>query len=319
MKVSGNWRRESTSAPSLLTKSCHDIDFLLWLLCSPDGPQSAPHLPYQVSSSGSTTFFKMSRKPKAAGAATNCLTCRHEPNCMYSAKKIYLEKELQKGNAHWPVNIVNPEIEDLYLAGDKTNAEKKLMEALAEDYNSSTSIEEIGMRTWYGRCVWESDNDVCDNQVVTISWKDEGSGDSGSRSSKTASLHMVAFTESQCERRGRIYGTEGEIEYNSKMIRVYTFANAQAQVYYPEQPGGGHGGGDAGLAKNFMRAVADVINKRRPANEAQLLHVGCSLDDIIRSHAFVFAAEEARLESKVVNWNDWWNANVMNSLEPSAV
>ena len=33
--VRGNWRRADTSAPSLLTKSCHDIDILLWLLCSP--------------------------------------------------------------------------------------------------------------------------------------------------------------------------------------------------------------------------------------------------------------------------------------------
>jgi predicted dehydrogenase len=33
--VRGNWSSTKTSAPSLLTKSCHDLDFLLWLLCSP--------------------------------------------------------------------------------------------------------------------------------------------------------------------------------------------------------------------------------------------------------------------------------------------
>lgn len=297
-----------TSASSLLTKSCHDIDLLLWLLCSPDESGSKPHLPSQVSSTGALSFFKKSRKPKAAGNATNCISCPHEDGCTYSAKKLYLHDQLRKGNSGWPVKIVNPDVEDLYLAGDMKTAETKLLDALAEDYTTSTPLKEVENRSWYGRCVWEADNDVCDDQYVTMTWKDEGSE---SRSAKTASFHMIAFSESQCERRGRIYGTKGEIEYDSKMIRAYTFSDQQAQVHHPSSAETSHGGGDASLTRQFVKAVADVKNGVRSAEQAQTLHIGCELDDIVRGYALIFAAEEARIKNKIVDWNDWWEKNVL--------
>ena len=40
------------------------------------------------------------------------------------------------------------------------------------------------------------------------------------RGAKIATFHMVAQTEKQCERRGRVYGSRGEIEYDGTMIRV---------------------------------------------------------------------------------------------------
>lgn len=314
--VRGNWRKESVMAPSLLTKSCHDIDFLLWILCSNQANEE-PHLPSQVSSFGSLTFFKKSRKPREASTATNCLSCQYEPSCIYSAKKIYLERQLLKGNADWPVKIVDPEIEDLWLEGDLNGAKKRLLTALGEDYDKTTSQQDINERSWYGRCVWEADNDVCDDQTVTLSWDDDNREDVGAsnRSAKTASFHMIAFTEKQCERRGRVYGTEGEIEYDSKTIRVYNFADQHAETHHPHQPGGGHGGGDAGLAGAFVKAVDDVKNNRRSASEAQTLQVGCTLEDVIRSHAMVFAAEEARRSKTVVDWREWWKRNVLESAE----
>ena len=126
---------------------------------------------------------------------------------------------------------------------------------------------------------------------------------------------MVAFTEKQCERRGRIYGTGGEIEYDSKRIAVYSFATQQTKEHFPHQPRGGHGGGDDGLATQYVKAVQDVKSKRRSASEAQALHVGCFLEDVIRSHAMVFAAEEARHDKKVVLWQDWWKRNVTDKVE----
>ena len=304
------------TAPSLLTKSCHDIDFVLWLLCSPLASyKDPPHLPTLVSSTGSLSFFKKSRKPIEAEGATNCLSCSIEDTCTYSAKKIYKEHRLAKGVTGWPVNVVDVEIEDCLATEGMPSAETKLLKRLAEDYNENTPQEEIDSRPWFGRCVWESENDVCDNQLVTLTWDEDpldrdGISSMKGRGSKTAIIHMVAFTEKQCERRGRIYGTKGEIEYDSKMIRVYDFATCEANIYNPPQPGGGHGGGDAGLAQQYVKAMSAVKAGHMSIEEAQKVYVGCTMEDAIRSHAMVFAAEEARRHKRVIDWKEWWVSNV---------
>lgn len=65
--VRGNWRKESVAAPSLLCKSCHDINFILWLLCYRTGFGEPAHMPSLVSSVGNLSLFTKHRKPKAAG------------------------------------------------------------------------------------------------------------------------------------------------------------------------------------------------------------------------------------------------------------
>ena len=316
----GNWRKESTTAPSLLTKSCHDIDLLLWLLCSPAQSSNAPpHLPRYVTSTGSLIYFKASRKPALAGNATNCLSCPAERECIYSARKIYEEDHLAKGNAGWPVHIIDPEIEDYMRDDQKEAAMLRLRKRLTDEYDEHTPQRDIDSRPWFGRCVYESDNDVCDDQVVTITWEDdplladhssEMAARLKGRGAKTAIFHMIAFTEKRCERRGRIYGSKGEIEYDSKIIKVYDFATDQTQTHHPQDRGGGHGGGDAGLAEQYVKAIDAVKNYDMNIEEAQRVHIGCTLEEVIRSHAMVFAAEEGRKQRKVVDWAEWWHVNV---------
>ncbi|KAL9592739.1 MAG: hypothetical protein Q9179_006418 [Wetmoreana sp. 5 TL-2023] len=283
-----------------------------------------PHSPTHVASFGSLKYFKRSRKPGLAGDATNCLSCPAEKECMYSAKKIYQESFLALGNAGWPVHIVDPEIEDLLEVKGMNWAVERLRLRLAEDYTNSTPQEKISRRPWFGRCVYESDNDVCDDQVVTLNWEDDPlprnrhismADRLRGRGAKTAVFHMIAQTEKQCERRGRIYGSEGEIEYDSKMIRVYDFATSKAEVHYPHQAGGGHGGGDAGLTRHFVHAMEAVERNAVPVEEAQMTHVGCTIDDVIRSHAMIFAAEEARRKGTVVDWPRWWQENVASAMQ----
>ena len=307
-----------------MTKSCHDIDLLLWLLCSPRPGSTQPaHLPSEITSTGSLVYFKRSRKPLLAGEATNCLSCPAESECIYSARKIYEEHQLRQGHAGWPINIVDPEIEDFFLARDQSGAIRRLRDRLAEDNDKSTSQEEIERRPWFGRCVYESDNDVCDDQVVTIRWEDDpisfpSDGQSQSswtqpskgRGAKTAIFHMTAHTDKICERRGRIYGSRGEIEYDSRTIIVHDFVSRTYQVYHPHLAGGGHGGGDAGLTQQFIQAIDAVKNHQTATAEAQLRYIGCSLDEIITSHAMVFAAEEARRGRQVLDWKAWWAKNV---------
>ncbi|KAF7182300.1 hypothetical protein CNMCM7691_001780 [Aspergillus felis] len=328
--VRGNWRRATPQGDgSLLTKSCHDIDFIMWLLSSPP-PESAtsqdqggPHHPRSITSSGTLTQFRRARKPSAAGAATNCVSCPAERECIYSAVRIYRDLHLARGDTRWPVKIVVPDIEDVLRSSAESEAAAKaeahLLARLREDYSrGGMSDEEIARRPWYGRCVYEADNNVCDDQVVTITWDDEdedvppvnGDGQLQGRRAKTAVFHMIAPTEKQCERRGRVYGTRGEIAYDSRTISIYDFATrSTTTVEVPKQPPEeeeAHGGGDYGLARSFVRAVDAVENEGWDVQRAQTHFVGCTLEEAVRSHAVVFAAEEARREEKVVRWKEWW-------------
>jgi hypothetical protein len=72
------------------------------------------------------------------------------------------DRHLATGNTDWPVKIVNPEIEDIFKTSGKEAAAKQLLKDLSEDYTSSTPTAEVEARPWFGRCVWEADNDVCD-------------------------------------------------------------------------------------------------------------------------------------------------------------
>lgn len=307
--VRGNWRKESVTAPSLLTKSCHDIDFILWMLCSPaSGSDLPPHLPSNITSLGSLKQFRKSRKPKEAGNATNCLSCPLVDRCMYSAKHIYYDGHLAKGNTHWPVDIVRPDVETILRDQGLEKATEALMDNLGEDYDAKqTPVQDIESRPWFGRCVWESDNDVCDDQHVTIEWEDDKHG----RLAKTASFHMVAQTLSICERRGRVYGTKGEIQYDSNKIILHDFENNGTKIYQPEVPTNSHhGGGDGGLTEQFLKAVAAVEKGEIGVQDAQVEYLGVTIEEAVRSHAAVFAAEDARREKRVVSWKEWWERNV---------
>ncbi|MCB0145245.1 MAG: Gfo/Idh/MocA family oxidoreductase, partial [Caldilineaceae bacterium] len=118
--VRGNWRNEAESSFMLLAKSCHDIDWIRYIM----GQKCL-----SVSSFGALKHFRKEEKPAEAGDAMRCLDCDHEPFCAYSAKKLYMGA-LHKGHTGWPVNV---------LTFDVTEA--GVMDALRNGP--------------YGRCVYE--------------------------------------------------------------------------------------------------------------------------------------------------------------------
>lgn len=310
--VRGNWRNSETTGPSLLTKSCHDIDLILWLLCSPEkAGQGEPHLPSTVSSSGGLQYFKKSRKPAAAGKATNCFKCPlGDEGCKYSSKNVYLGDKfrgLGAGNSRWPVNIVVHDIEDY---GSRDEQVAALTKALEEDYDESTPAAEVASRNWFGRCVFESDNNVCDDEFVTITWSE-----SGDKPAKRVAFHMVAQTVLQCDRYSNFYGEHGEIYADSKTITVTNFATKETKSYNPKIEHVGHGGGDIGLTRQFVLACDKVKNHTWEAERAQNEILGCTLEEVLRAHVMVFAAEEARLGNKVVDWEEYWDREVVKKTE----
>jgi predicted dehydrogenase len=129
--VRGNWRRADLATSMLMAKSCHDLDWLQYIL---------GRAPLRVSSFGSLTHFTAANRP--AGAADRCLACSVEASCPYSAPRLY-RGLLDQGKHRWPLSVV---IEDF----------------------SAAALDEALRDGPYGRCVYACDNDVVDHQVVAL-------------------------------------------------------------------------------------------------------------------------------------------------------
>ena len=131
--VRGHWRNAQESSPMLLAKSCHDLDWLRYIV----GRDCL-----NVSSFGSLKHFRREAQP--TGAADRCLDCppEIETACPYSATRYYLG-QLEAGNTGWPLNVITAEI-----------SREGVLSALRDGP--------------YGRCVYACDNDVVDHQVVNF-------------------------------------------------------------------------------------------------------------------------------------------------------
>ena len=131
--VRGMWRREEITNPMLISKCCHDIDFLLWL--------TGAHC-RSLSSFGSLRWFRAENAP--AGAGRRCLDCAIESACPFSARDLYYVRR------DWVANFDVPE-------------GKTLDETILEELRT-------GM---YGRCVYHCDNDVVDHQLLALEMEGE--------------------------------------------------------------------------------------------------------------------------------------------------
>ena len=214
----------------------------------------------KVSSFGSLSHFKSSNAPE--GSPKRCLDgCPVSGSCIYYAPGQYLT-----GDTGWPTSAIS---NDLSLEG-RTKALKEGP---------------------YGRCVYHCDNDVVDHQVVNLEFE----------RGATASFTMCAFT-ADGGRTIKAMGTKGQIRGHMEKneIEVHIFGEKQAEAYpvlnyeiTGDSAAYGHGGGDYGLMKDFVRLVSS-------GSEADGL---TSARASLQSHLMAFAAEISRLENRTV-WLD---------------
>lgn len=190
---------------------------------------------------------------------------------------MYLDNA-SNGWTSWPVNVIVDGIPDI----------ENVTEALKTGP--------------YGKCVYETDNDVVDNQVrfyhrsLRFYQSLEKVVNIEFESGATCSFTMVAFTSLICARQTRLHFTHGEVVGDMQNFTVTDFRSGppfqlKPTVHHPRSEGGGHGGGDLGLMRSFIDAVR--------AQDQTILKT--SPDEILRSHLTVFAAELSRRESRVVD------------------
>jgi predicted dehydrogenase len=196
----------------------------------------------RISSFGSLKHFHADNAPE--DSTDHCLDCVVEATCPYSAPRFYLSDEFKGWARHF-----TPEL-----------TKENIVQGLRE--------------TNYGRCVYRSDNNVVDHQVVNMEF--EGGA--------TAMFSMCGFTFEQ-ERRIQVMGTRGELRGEDDKITIFDFLTHQkTEIAIPVQMSG-HGGGDGGIVRSFLREV------RGFSGQESLTSAAAS----VRSHLMAFAAEESRL------------------------
>ena len=131
--VRGLWSREADTNPMLISKCCHDIDFLLWLTktrCR------------KITSFGSLRWFRSKNAPE--GSAERCIDCKVEAQCPFSAVDLYRVRR------DWISNFDIPQ--------------GKTIDQVIEDELREGK---------YGRCIYHCDNDVVDHQIVSMEMDSE--------------------------------------------------------------------------------------------------------------------------------------------------
>ena len=239
--VRGNWRDEHTSMPSILAKCCHDIDLIAWYA---DAPCES------VSSIGSLRYFCKENAPD--GAAPTCMGgCKAKKSCPYDAEQLYIKDPFYKAKFIKYMRRT--------LTG-KTHSRKRDVEA--------------ALRTGdYGKCVFLNDNNVCDNQLVTMTF----------RNGVTAVLQMNAFSDKMF-RECHIVGTKGELVGYGNRLTLHIFGGKSKKIRTGFIPSG-HVEGDLRLIAGFVRLLC---------GETTDLTDVTTIDATVISHDIALAAEASR-------------------------
>jgi len=153
---------------------------------------------------------------------------------------VYLSP-VQGGHSGWPGNLIvdgTPTVESITKALEETN---------------------------YGGCVYESTNDVPDNQTISIQFTAPCSSTLSSTNLRlppmnpTVNFTIVAHTSSICMRQTRLHFEHGEVIGDMSTYTISDFRNPGrgTQRVVPRYVRGGHGGGDAGLMRAWLKAVRE--------------------------------------------------------------
>ncbi len=204
----------------------------------------------RVSSFGSLSFFRPQHAP--VGAPAYCVDgCPAEDICPYHSMKVY-----------------GPHSGWRHSAGTNGLSREESRILLRQSP--------------YGKCVFQTDNDVVDHQVVAMEFA----------GGITATFTMTAFTP-YGGRFLRIHGTKGYLESRTedRAVDVWEFwrGNQKTRYELPEEVGG-HGGGDDRVMANFVSAIQ--------SEDATLVRT--STAESLRTHTIAFAAEQSRREQRQI-------------------
>lgn len=203
----------------------------------------------KISSFGQLRHFK--RENLQLNMSQLCVRCSIEEQCPYCAQKIYFNNEEISKAVH-----INPTKENL---------------------------ENILKEGQYGQCVYSCDNNVFDNLVSILKFKNN----------ITATLSISAFTKNE-NRDIRLMLTHGEIyaDLKSNTISIKKFIDNKESLIKIDKDNS-----NENLLKDFISEI-----KNRNINNLK-----SSIVSTINSHVTAFAGEFANISETVVDIDEFWH------------
>ncbi len=253
--IRGKWNSEKKTGSSyMLAKCSHDADYICWF--------NSNTVPEKVSSFGSKKFWVKEKAPLNSG--TKCLVdCPIEEQCPYSAKKMYID------NDPMPITV---------------------WADIHKDYREITTEEKIeALKTFspFGKCVYKTDSDLIDQQIMMIYF-----------SNGSTACHTLISGVAMAGRHTKIYCTKGEIEGFTEENCFYVRKYNQDNILYDERKveitedilDDNHYGGDSRLVQDFIR----LLNGEKPSVSTS------TLDKSVYSHLCVYSADKSMKKGKIV-------------------
>ena len=256
--IRGKWNNSvACGSGMLLAKCCHDMDFICWLNNETE--------PEKVSSFGKRSWFIPENAPEGSG--TRCLVdCppEIEKNCIFSAKKVYIDHD-NYPNYAW--QCINKEPCDI---------------------SREERIESLKTFNPHGVCVFKTNGDIVDHQVVITEFRNG-----------STSTHSMTTAVPRYGREIHIVGSLGEIEGyldgNTFTLRKYDnvsggYSEKIFDFNKEKHANDDHFGGDSRLVDDFLKVL-----RKQPAS---ISYTG--INESINSHLLVYAAEKSRITGKTI-------------------
>lgn len=270
--VRGPWRRSDQASPVILAKSSHDLDILHWLV----GAAIA-----RVHAVGTLSFYRPESAP--AGAPPRCTDgCPVADTCLWYAPRMYMDGEALVHTMQYAASPFTR------LAG---GVAKRFMRGRFRRWPATVISDDLsreGRRRAletgpYGRCVFHCDNDVPDEQSLSIEF--------AGGVTATMGLHGASYLDGRWFRIDGSAGTlQGHFTYAGQELVLHRHGGRSRRLYRAGLDSRGHGHADSALMEAFFP---------RPGQTPPALSRSSAADSL-ESHLAAFAAERSRKEGRVV-------------------
>lgn len=289
--VRGHYRRAEDSTPVVLAKTCHDLDLIYYMVES---------LAKSIQSFGELTHYRKESAPP--GAPKRCTDgCPIANECPWYAPRLYMRAEpliritqrSKKRLLRFAGQLIIHAPKFIKFLSKLIKPMKTLVNwdvfpatVITDDLSPEGKMKALREGPW-GKCVYHCDNDVPDHQVVNILFENGVTA--------TMTVHGHSYLDGRWFRIDGTKGTlMGKFTYGGEKLVFFDHRYIHKKVLWERDiTFSAHGHGDERLMESFVHSLITGEHDALTSARASL-----------ESHLMGFAAEQSRLENRVVNMTE---------------